>query len=135
MPRKDRKITDTDRGWYRLGLLENVQAIKAAYARGWQEGWQEGRQEAVKQLENRIEKVCATNHQLLIEMLRLGRDEPLVGVLLTYDFANLLIQRLRKFDKNSWHASRLKHYINNADAAWCEALENLEDELKRAGEE
>ena len=131
MPSKDRRITPTDRAWYRLGKLDSEQPIKEAYNRGVKKG----KEQAEQNYENRIHKVCATNHQLLIEMLRLDRIEPVVGVHLTFDFANSLILRLREFDKNSWHASRIKHFINKADSEWCDALEGLESELIGAVEE
>ncbi len=69
--KKRRKISETERTFYRLGFLNGEQ-----------------------RLERTIELLRTTNGILWDELTRLDRDKPVVGVLLPYDTINRIITGL-----------------------------------------
>ena len=75
----------------------------------------QGRNEAVEFLQARINKVCITNNQLLVEIFRLDLNEPVVAVSLPYKFAKMLIEKLRKRNKKDWHAKMILYYVQRSD--------------------
>ena len=75
----------------------------------------QGRNEAVEFLQARINKVCITNHQLLVEIFRLDLNEPVVAVSMPHKFAQMVIAKLRKKNKKDWHARMIKYYMRRSD--------------------
>jgi len=75
----------------------------------------QGRREAEEFLQARITQICNTNHQLLVEIMRLDKTEPVVGVMIPYKFAEKVIRKLRKKNANDWHAKQIKYYMNKSD--------------------
>ena len=74
---KDRKVTESDRQWYRLGYLNGQ-----------------------SQLQQTLEVLQTSISYLASELARLDRDEPRVGVLLNYEMVDRVIKGLRKPTKN-----------------------------------
>ena len=116
--------------------------IRAAYKMGYDAGNLESKKQIdfhFEQLERRllvrINLIKKTNGQLLNEILKLDKSDPLVGVLLTYDFADCILDALRKsYGARSYYARRLKAIINKSNRDWNEIFKNAEimQEIKNA---
>lgn len=89
----------------------------------------QGRTEAEGYLQGRMDKICASNHQLLVEIMRLDLNEPVVAVPVPRKFAEGLIFKLRKRDKRDWHAKMIKYYMNKSDAEMFERPGEIMKEL------
>ena len=77
MAKQSRKVSDTDRAFYKLGL-------------------QDGR----RQLERTIILLKTTNRTLWDELCRLDREDPIAGVIMSRVLAKEIIKALRKPTKN-----------------------------------
>ena len=75
----------------------------------------QGRKEAEEFLQERINQIYLTNHQLLVEILRLDLNEPVVAVSIPYKFAQMVVDKLRKRNRKNWHARMIKYYMNRSD--------------------
>jgi len=89
----------------------------------------QGRAEAEEYLQGRMNKICASNHQLLVEIMRLDLNEPVVAVSVPRKFAEGLVYKLRKRDKRDWQAKMLKFYMNKSDAEMFEKPDEIMKEL------
>jgi hypothetical protein len=86
---------------------------------------EQGRKEAEEYLQRRINNVYITNHNLLVEILRLDWSKPVTGVIIPYAYVVKLIKKLRK--KNMLgHAKRLEGFIVNSNIANEDVLSLLE---------
>ena len=106
-------------------FLENAKDKKTYTAKDVQAARRRGRQEAEEFLQARITQICITNHNLLIEILRLDAAEPVTGVLLPYSYAWKLHRKL-KSNNMLGYARRLKGYIENSNPIALEHSEELE---------
>lgn len=131
MPRKDRKFTEIHKACYRLGLIDSEQAIRAAYRRGKIEG----RQEAEDAFQTKINNIINTHTQLLKEILRMDKAEPVTGVMITIEFAESIIKKLKSNNKYSRLARKLKKCMNTAGKDWEKSLVDIENELRGAEDE
>jgi len=75
----------------------------------------QGRKEAEDFLQLRINNLCKTHHQLLVEIFRLDLNEPVVAVSMPHKFAQMVVDKLRKRNKKDWHARMIKYYMNRSD--------------------
>lgn len=82
MAKKNRKITETDKAWYHIGLLEGEQRLKQT-----------------------IILLRKTNNALWDELLRLDRIEPVVGIVLSFSETKRFIKALKKTNP------RYQHYV------------------------
>lgn len=96
---KDRKISEENREFYRLGFL-NGEA----------------------QLQSQVAKLRAAYGYLFEELTRLDREQPVVGVFLDYKTVNAIIKALKNATKNSRLASKLKKKKKEAQAKDAEAV-------------
>lgn len=103
-----------------------VEDMKAA----WLRGKIQGRKEAEEFLQARINRVCITNHKLLVEIFRLDLNEPVVAVAIPYKFAQMCVHKLRKKNSKNWHARMIKYYMNRSDRAVFGNVENITEELE-----
>ena len=104
---KDRKITETDRYWYKLGFMNGE-----------------------SQLTRTVEKLRAAFGHLFDELTRLDRDDPRVGVLLDYKAVDQIITALRKPTKNFPLANKITLKKLRAEKKDAKAvLKGLEQEL------
>ena len=55
-----------------------------------------GRKEAEEYLQERINNIIIANNNLLKEIMRIDREFPVTGVLITYSFADKLFRKLKK---------------------------------------
>ena len=87
-PKKDRKISETDRAFYKLGF-----------------------QDGERQLERTIILLKTTNKRLWDELTRLDRVDPVAGVLVPEVMAHRIIKVLRKPMRNYHLAKKLKKLL------------------------
>ena len=80
----------------------------------WIKGKIQGRKEAEEYLQARINQISITNRQLLLEIMRLDKIEPVNGICLTYRYAEKLVRVLRK-KKMRGYANHLKSIINKSN--------------------
>ncbi len=85
MLRKTRKITETDRAFYKLGLQEGENRLKRT-----------------------LELLKTTNARLWDELCRLDETEPRVGVLLSFKTINQVIRNAKTGTVNSDLAYKLE---------------------------
>jgi len=90
----------------------------------------QGKKEAVEFLQARINKVCITNHKLLVEIFRLDLNEPVVAVSMPYKFAAMVVNKLRKKNSKNWHAKMIKYYMRRSDREMFGNLGNITEELE-----
>ncbi len=85
MPRKTRKITETDRAFYKLGLQEGENRLKRT-----------------------LELLKTTNARLWDELCRLDEAEPREGVLLSFKTINQVIRNAKTGTVNPCLAHKLE---------------------------
>ena len=95
MPRKKkkkpRKITPTDRAFYKLGYMDSVRDNQA-----------------------RLDLLKKTNHQLWDELCSLDATEPLVGVTLSFKEMTHLIKMLRKPNSHPYKAIKYQKMLDKS---------------------
>lgn len=90
----------------------------------------QGKKEAEEFLQKRINFICITHHQLLVEIMRLDWETPVACVHVPYTYAEKLIRKLRK-NKMYGYANRLQGFIDKSNPIDLEkALELLEELAK-----
>lgn len=97
---------------------------------GRKNGKKEGRKEAEEYLQKRINRVCISNHQLLLEIFRLDWSEPVTGVLVPYKYAEKLVRKLRK-NNMLGYAERLEEYIVKSNPIIVEEALAIMEEISK----
>lgn len=91
---------------------------------------EQGKKDAEEFLQQRINNIYITNHNLLVEILRLDWCKPVTGVLVPYAYVEKLIRKLRK-NKMFGYAKRLELFIKNSNPIEVEKVLDLLEELNR----
>jgi len=95
---KNRKITETDKAWYESGYLD-----------GEKIGFQRGKQQTIVIFKKK-------NHELWQLLKRKDRENPVVGVKLTFAEARKLIVALKMSGKSLYRAGQLQKKLKKAEA-------------------
>ena len=96
MPRKkDRKINETDRAFYKMGLLDGERRQRQRYA-------------------ETLALLKRTNNVLWRELCRLDITLPTEGVLIPFPVIKRLIKSLRKPGDKNWYARKLAKMLKEA---------------------
>lgn len=100
MAKKTRKITETDKTWYKLGLQDGE-------AKGKKEGYRLGFQRGEAQIKETIAKLRQCYKHLFDELTKLDRYKPVMGVLLDHKTIGTIIRQAGR-NKNKPFARRIK---------------------------
>ena len=96
MPRKkDRKINETDRAFYKMGLLDGERRQRQRYA-------------------ETLALLKKTNGELWKGLCRLDVTVPIEGVLIPFPLIKRLIKSLRKPGDKNWYARKLNKMLKEA---------------------
>lgn len=90
----------------------------------------QGKKEAEECLQKRINLIYITNHQLIVEILRLDYEMPVTGVLVPYKYATKLVRKLKK-NKMRGYADRLQKFINQSNPIDVEKVMELLEEITK----
>ena len=95
MPRKDRKITETDRAFYQIGMEDGERKLRQRY-------------------EETLVLLKKTNNALWEELSRLDIELPLKGVLVSFPAMERLIKALAKPKAHSGLVVKFKKMLKEA---------------------
>ena len=135
------KLTSTRKAAYNRGRREGYKRGKAAgYKAGYKTGKLEGNKtgydrgllDGTQHRHQLIKAMQITNNKLWDELVRLDREEPLIGVLVSFDFAEQLVKCVRSEAHNYRLATRLRGAVKEArrTATLPRIIEKMQEEAE-----
>jgi len=115
---------------FELGVNEGETRMRNAARRAYYKGLTEG----LKRRDRFINELRATNRHLWKELTRMVKYEPIEGegLLISWELAEILVQRLKLNRPDYYYAGRLQRLINQSEHKLQDLFEEMERELAQA---